>query len=74
MKLGAVMRSLFSNPAHREGEGEERNKADDEDERLVSRYAEGWFVIASYCLISFKSSCLKKPIVYATYIFKRTNR
>lgn len=43
MKLGAVMRSLFSNPSHREGE-EERNKtdkADDEDERLVSRYAEG---------------------------------
>lgn len=56
MKLGAVMRSLFSNPAHREGEGEERNKADDEDERLVSRYAEGWFVIAFCCLISFKLS------------------
>ena len=35
MKLGAVMRSLFSNPAHRKGEGEEGNKADDEDERLV---------------------------------------
>lgn len=37
LKLGAIMRSLFSNPSDREA----GDKADDEDERLVSRYAEG---------------------------------
>ena len=37
VKLGAIMRSLFSNPSDREA----GDKADDEDERLVSRYAEG---------------------------------
>lgn len=37
VKLGAIMRSLFSNPSDIEA----GDKADDEDERLVSRYAEG---------------------------------
>ena len=37
VKLGAIMRSLFANPTDREA----GDKADDEDERLVSRYAEG---------------------------------
>jgi hypothetical protein len=49
VKLGAIMRSLFSNPSDREA----GDKADDEDERLVSRYAEGTEQLIQVAMLLF---------------------
>jgi hypothetical protein len=49
------MRSLFSNPSDREA----GDKADDEDERLVSRYAEGTVRLIQLAILLFAENFSK---------------
>ena len=63
VKLGAIMRSLFSNPSDREA----GDKADDEDERLVSRYAEGTVRIIRIAILLFAENFSKFLILSITH-------
>jgi hypothetical protein len=64
------MRSLFSNPSDKEA----GDKADDEDERLVSRYAEGTALFIQLAILLFAENFSKFLILSIThpdtYIFK----